>query len=120
QARAETYESRLAEGRTFMAANQPQRAARSFRAASNMARENVEPLLLLAEAYRAAGEESSAILAFKEAEGIAPGDDPAIQKAMVELYLKEGHIDEAVTTLVTMREAKRLTTPEILSLARLQ
>ncbi|MBN1205301.1 MAG: tetratricopeptide repeat protein [Myxococcaceae bacterium] len=120
QARAETYESRLAEGRTLMAAQQPERAARAFRSAANMAREQVEPLLLLAEAYRAAGNESSAILTLKEAEALSPGDDPAIQRQMVELYRREGHLDEAITTLVGLREAGQLTDPEILMLARLQ
>jgi tetratricopeptide (TPR) repeat protein len=120
QARAETYESKLAEGRTFMAANQPERAAKSFRSAANMARENVEPLLLLAEAQRAAGNEGPAILALKEAEAIAPGDDPAIQKQIADLYLREGHVAEAITTLIALRNEKELSDAEILSLARLQ
>src|SRR5262245_62527107 len=85
QAKAETYEPRLAECRTLMAANQPERAAQLYRAAANMARDNVEPLLLLAEAYRAAGNEGPAILALKEAEAVMPGDDPAIQRQIVEL-----------------------------------
>ncbi|MFL5350315.1 MAG: tetratricopeptide repeat protein [Hyalangium sp.] len=120
QTRAETYESRLAEGRTLMAANQPARAAKAFRAASNLAREKVEPLLLMAEAYRAAGNDASAILAFKEAEAAAPGDDPAIQKQMVDLYLQEGHTDEAISTLVALRDSKNLGDTELLALARLQ
>jgi tetratricopeptide (TPR) repeat protein len=120
QLRTETYESKLAEGRTFMAANQPERAAKAFRSAANMSRENVEPLLLMAEAYRAAGNEGPAILALKEAESIVPGSDPAIQKQMVDLYLRQGHLDEAITTLVGLREAQELTEPEMLNLARLQ
>jgi tetratricopeptide (TPR) repeat protein len=120
QARAETYESRLAEGRTLMSSQQPERAARAFRAAANMARERVEPLLLLAEAHRAAGNEASAVLALKEAQALSPGDDPDIQRQMVEIYRKEGHIDEAIATLVAMREAGQLQDSELLTLARLQ
>ncbi len=120
QARADTYESRLAEGRTLMAANQPERAAKAFRAASNLAREKVEPLLLMAEAHRAAGNESAAILALKEAEALAPGSDPSIQKQMVDLYLHEGHTDEAISTLVGLRDSKNLNDTELLALARLQ
>ncbi len=120
QARAESYESRLAEGRTLMAANQPERAARAFRAAANMARENIEPLLLLAEAHRASGSESSAILALKEAEAIAPGSDPAIQKQMADLYRRQGHVDQAISTLVGLRNDGHLTDPQLLDLARLQ
>jgi tetratricopeptide (TPR) repeat protein len=118
--RVETYESKLAEGRTFMAANQPERAAKAFRAAANMARDNVEPLLLLAEAYRANGDEGPAILALKEAEAIAPGSDPSIQKQMADLYLHQGHIDQAISTLKVLRDEKSLTDPELLALARLQ
>lgn len=120
QARAESYESKLAEGRTLMAANQPERAAKAFRSAANMARDNAEPLMLLAEAHRAAGNEGSAILALKEAEAIAPGNDPAIQKQIADLYLRQGHVAEAISTLVALRNEKELSDPEILSLARLQ
>ena len=120
QARAETYESRLADGRTLMAANQPARAARAFRAASNLARENVEPLLLMADALSAAGDETAAILAFKEAEALVPGNDPEIQRKMVDLYLTESHVDEAISALVGLRDSQHLSDSEILSLARLQ
>ncbi|WP_224365456.1 tetratricopeptide repeat protein [Hyalangium versicolor] len=120
QTRAETYESRLGEGRTFMASNQPERAAKAFRAASNLARENPEPLLLMAEAHRAAGNDAAAILALKEAEAIAPGNDPVIQKQMVDLYLGQNHVDEAIAALVTLRDAEQLSDKEILALARLQ
>lgn len=120
QARAETFESKLAEGRTFMAANQPERAAKAFRSAANMARENPEPLMLLAEAHRAAGNEGPAILALKEAEAIAPGDDPSIQKQIAELYLREGHVGEAIATQAALRDAKELSDAELLALARLQ
>lgn len=120
QTRTETYASRMAEGRTLMAANQPERAARAFRAAASMSRENVEPLLLLAEAHRAAGNDGAAILALKEAEAITPGDDPAVQKQMADLYLSQGHTSEAIATLKGLLASRALTHPEILALARLQ
>ncbi|MDY7233312.1 tetratricopeptide repeat protein [Hyalangium rubrum] len=120
QARTNNYEARLAEGRTLMAANQPGAAAKAFRAAANVAPENLEPLLLLAEAYRAAGDEGPAILALKEAEAIAPGSDPAIQKQMADLYRRQGHIEQAITVLVGLRDGDHLTDPELLALARLQ
>ncbi|WP_081466017.1 tetratricopeptide repeat protein [Stigmatella aurantiaca] len=118
--RAESYEQKLADGRTALAAHQPERASRSFREAANLRSEAVEPLLLLAEAYRVAGNEGPAILALKEAEAIAPGEDPAIQKQMAELYRRGGHIEQAITTLVALRDRQQLTDPELLSLARLQ
>jgi tetratricopeptide (TPR) repeat protein len=118
--RAASYESKLGEGRTLMAANQPEAAARAFRSAANMSRDNVEPLLLLAEAYRANGDEGPAILALKEAEAIAPGADPAIQKQMADLYLRQGHYDQAISTLKSLRDEQNLTDPELLALARLQ
>src|SRR5437868_784965 len=87
QTRVETYATRLAEGRNLLAANQPERSARAFRAAAAMSRENPEPLLMLAEAHRASGNDGAAILALKEAEAVAPGNDAAIQKQMADLYL---------------------------------
>jgi tetratricopeptide (TPR) repeat protein len=118
QARTSSYESKMAEGRTLLAANQPARAARVFRSAANTAPENVEPLLLMAEAYRAAGDEAQAILAFKEAEALAPGSDPAIQKQMAELYRRQGHLEQAIDTLEGLRDAEQLTHTELLALAR--
>lgn len=120
QAKSETYASRLAEGRTLMAANQPGSAAKAFRAASNLARENPEPLLLMAEAHHADGNDAAAILALKEAEAIAPGNDSSVQKQMANLYLEEGHVDEAISTLVALRDAGSLDDKELLALARMQ
>jgi tetratricopeptide (TPR) repeat protein len=120
QARASSYETKLAEGRTFMAANQPARAAKAFRSAANTAPENPEPLLLMAEALRAAGDEGQAILVIKEAEAIVPGADPALQKQIAELYRRQGQVEQAIATLVVLREGEQLTDPELLELARLQ
>lgn len=120
QTRVETFATRMAEGRNLMAANQPARAARAFRAAAAMSRENPEPLLLLAEAHRAAGNDGAAILALKEAEAIAPGNDPAIQKQMADLYLHQGHVADAIATLKGLLDSQELSDPEILALARLQ
>jgi tetratricopeptide (TPR) repeat protein len=120
QTRVETYATRMADGRTLMAANQPERAARAFRAAAAMSRENPEPLLMLAEAHRAAGNDGAAVLALKEAESIAPGNDPAIQKQMADLYLHQGQVGEAIATLKGLLNSQELSNPEILSLARLQ
>lgn len=120
QSRAESYEARLAEGRTALAAKRPETAARAFRAAANVRPEDPEPLLLLAEAHLGAGNPGAAILAFKEAEALVPGKDTSIQKQMAELYRREGHLDEAISTLVGLREAGELADPELLALARLQ
>ena len=120
QARTNSYETRLGEGRTLMAANQPEQAAKAFRSAANTAPENPEPLLLLAEAFRASGDESQAILALKEAEALVPGADPALQKQIAELYRRQGQVEAAITTLVALREADQLTDLELLALSRMQ
>jgi tetratricopeptide (TPR) repeat protein len=119
-ARSESYEEKLAAGRTAIAAHQPERAARSFREAANLRTEEIEPLLLLAEAYRIAGNEGPAILALKEAEAISPGNDPTIQKQVADLYRRGGHIEQAISTLVALRDGQQLSDSELLSLARLQ
>jgi tetratricopeptide (TPR) repeat protein len=120
QMRVETYATRMAEGRSLLAANQPERAARAFRAAASMSRENPEPLLLLAEAHRSAGNDGAAILALKEAEAVAAGNDPAIQKQMADLYLHQGQVGEAIGTLKGLLASQDLSNSEILALARLQ
>lgn len=120
QARATSYETRLAEGRTLMAANQPGRAAKAFRSAANTAPENPEPLLLMAEALRAAGDEGQAILVLKEAEAMVPGADPALQKQIADLYERQGQVQQAIATRVVLRDAEQLTNLELLALARLQ
>jgi tetratricopeptide (TPR) repeat protein len=120
QMKVDTYATRMADGRTLMAANQPERAARAFRAAAAMSRENPEPLLMLAEAQRAAGNDGAAILALKEAEAIAPGNDPAIQRQMADLYLHQGDVPAAIATLKGLLDSDELSNSEILALARLQ
>jgi tetratricopeptide (TPR) repeat protein len=120
QARTSSYETKLAEGRTLMAANQPARAAKAFRSAVNTAPENPEPLLLMAEALRAAGDEAQAILVLKEAEALVPGADPALQKQIAELYRRQGQVEQAIATLVVLRDADQLTDLELLALARMQ
>ena len=79
-----------------------------------------EPLLLIAEANRTEGRYGAAILALKQAEALEPGNDPAIQKQLADLYRRDGHPAQAIATLVALREAGQLTDPEILMLARLQ
>lgn len=120
EVRADTYQSKLAEGREHLANGKVGPALTAFHAASGLAPTRPEPLLLVAEANRQEGRYGAAILALKQAETLEPGTDPVIQKQLADLYRRDGHPAQAISTLVALRDAGQLTDPEILMLARLQ
>ncbi|MFP2927950.1 tetratricopeptide repeat protein [Pyxidicoccus sp. 3LG] len=76
--------------------------------------------MLMAEAHRLDGNEGAAILALKQAKSLVPGDDPSIQKQLAELYLRDGHTQDALNTLVGLMNAGSLQDADVLRLARLQ
>ncbi|HZI11149.1 MAG TPA: tetratricopeptide repeat protein [Myxococcus sp.] len=120
QNRAQQARSSLAEGRALLAQGQPGPALAALRRAANAAPDSAEPLLLMAEAHRMAGNQGAAILALKQARSLVPGEDPVIQRQLAELYLGEGHTQEAIATLIGLRESGNLADPDVLWLARLQ
>lgn len=120
EVRAGTLQSKLAEGRAHLANGKVGPALTAFHAAAGLAPDKPEPLLLIAEANRTEGRYGAAILALKQAEALEPGNDPAIQKQLADLYRRDGHPAQAISTLVALRDAGQLTDPEILMLARLQ
>ncbi len=120
QNRAQQAKSALAEGRAYIAQRQPGPALAALRRAANAAPESAEPLLLMAEAHRMAGNQGAAILALKQARSLVPGEDPVIQRQLAELYLVEGHTQDAIDTLIGLRESGTLTDADVLWLARLQ
>lgn len=112
--------ARLEQGRAYLDQQRPELAIPELRAASVALRADPMPRVLLARAYREAGNRTAAILALKEAVSLSQGANPALQKQLAELLVQEGHLDAAVPVLLGLRDAKLLTDPEILQLARLQ
>ncbi len=120
EVRADTFQSKLAEGRAHLANGKVGPALTAFHAAAGLAPDKPEPLVLVAEANRQEGRYGAAILALKQAEALEPGTDAAIQKQLADLYRRDGHPAQAIATLVALRDADQLTQPEILMLARTQ
>ncbi|MBJ6761990.1 tetratricopeptide repeat protein [Myxococcaceae bacterium JPH2] len=120
QTQAQTAQTALAEGKAALASGNTSRAIAALQRASVAAPESVEPLLLLSDAHQQAGNPGAAILTLKQAEALAPGTDPVIQKQLSNLYLREGHSSEALAILLALRDADQLRDEEVLSLARLQ
>nr|WP_225937478.1 tetratricopeptide repeat protein [Myxococcus sp. RHSTA-1-4] len=73
----------------------------------------------MAEAHRLAGNEGAAILALKQARSLV-GEDPSIQRQLAELYLQDGHTQDALSTLIRLRDAGNLPDADVLKLARIQ
>ncbi|XXF80328.1 tetratricopeptide repeat protein [Myxococcaceae bacterium GXIMD 01537] len=120
QARANDFQGKLSEGRALLANGSSAQALAAFQAASALAPDQPEPQLLIAEVHRQAGRYGSAILALKQAEALAPGLDASIQKQLADVYRRDGHPAQAISTLQGLRDADQLTDPELLMLARLQ
>ncbi|NPC72972.1 tetratricopeptide repeat protein [Corallococcus sp. AB004] len=120
QKQAVQVQNSLSQGREALTKGQYARAISELQKAANAAPESVEPLLLLAKAHQGAGNPGAAILTLKQAEGLIPGTDPVIQKQLSDLYMGEGQIPQAISTLVSLREEGKLSNEDILSLARLQ
>ncbi|MCP3140781.1 tetratricopeptide repeat protein [Pyxidicoccus xibeiensis] len=118
--RAQQAQTALAEARAHIANGEHAPALAALRKAATAAPDSAEPLLLMAEAHRLAGNEGAAILALKQAKSLVPGDDPSIQKQLAELYLRDGHTQDALNTLVGLLNAGSLQDADVLRLARLQ
>ncbi|MFP2897921.1 tetratricopeptide repeat protein [Corallococcus sp. 4LFB] len=120
QKQAVQVQNSLSEGRDALKQGQYVRAISALRKAANAAPESVEPLLLLARAHQGAGNPGAAILTLKQAEGLLPGTDTVIQKQLADLFLGEGQLAPAISTLVSLRDEGKLSNEDILALARLQ
>lgn len=108
----------VAEGRAALAKGEPKKAVAAFTKAISVTPQDVSLYINLAEAHRAAGNETGAILALKQAEDVG-GSDPSIKRARADLYLKQHKQKEAIGELLALRDLDLLTEKEILELARL-
>ena len=119
QERVSKVETGLSAGKAALEARDWALAVKHFKDASFATRE-AEPLLLLAQAHRAAGNRGAAVLALREAEQRARGAEPEIRRRLAELYLELDHRAEALTALESLRDARQLPDEDLLMLARLQ
>lgn len=119
QARIETSEEKLAEGRGLIDAGRYAEAVVALRSAASINPENASIYVLMAEAQQLSGNEGAAILSMKQASDLSRGD-PTLKKALADLYRKGGHTAQAITAFAELRDQNLLTDPEILTLSRMQ
>ena len=109
----------VAQGKSELAAGRAAAAANEFKKAISATPEDVNLYLLLADAYRMAGNEAGATLTLKQAESVAGVQDPSIRRQRADLLLKMHQVKAAIAELTAMRDDDLLTDAEILDLCRL-
>lgn len=120
QNRAQQAQTALAAGRAHLANGEAGPALAALRKAATAAPESAEPLMLMADAHQLAGNLGAAILALKQAQSLVPGEAPSIQKRLAEMYLQEGHTQDALAAFIALRDAGNLPDADVLKLASIQ
>jgi predicted Zn-dependent protease len=110
----------IARGRTALAEGKSEDAVKFFKEAANNQPGDPMIYLLLAQAEKADGNDTAAVLAIKQAEENGAKNDPSVKRERAELYRRMGQTKEAIETLKELRDDKRLTDGEVLLLAQLQ
>ncbi|HEY1088069.1 MAG TPA: tetratricopeptide repeat protein, partial [Archangium sp.] len=117
--KVETTIDYAARGRAELSAGRPEQAVRQFKQAISASPEDASLYLLLAEAYRASGNEAAATLTLKQAENVAGITDPSIRRQRAEMLLQMRQVKAAISELSSMRDEDLLTDQEIIQLCRL-
>jgi tetratricopeptide (TPR) repeat protein len=120
QRRDQTAQAKLEQGRELLSSGQPELAARVLGEAVALLPESTEPLLLLADAQREAGNSGAAILTLKQAMALNPAEGPDIKRKIAARHEQDGRLSEAIALLQELRDADELGDLEILKLAHLQ
>lgn len=117
--KVQTTIDHVAQGRLALASGRADAAIREFKQAISTTPEDASLYLLLAEAYRLAGNEAGATLTLKQAESIAGVSDPSVRRQRAELLRKMHQTKAAIAELKRMRDDELLTDAELIDLARL-
>jgi tetratricopeptide (TPR) repeat protein len=117
--KVETTIDHAARGRAELSAGRPEAAVKQFKQAISASPEDASLYLLLAEAYRASGNEAGATLTLKQAESVSGVTDPSIRRQRAEMLLQMRQVKAALAELTAMRDEDLLTDAEILHLCRL-
>lgn len=120
EALQKTAEAKIAEGREALASGKWDRAIAAFKQAASAMPKDPQPLLMLADAHRQAGNDAAAVLALKQAEELHGGDDPLLKRQRAELFRRMGQTRPAIATLLELFHANQLTDAEVLVLSRMQ
>jgi tetratricopeptide (TPR) repeat protein len=109
----------LADGKETLARGDVETAIDLLKRADRQRPNNVETILLLADAYTQNQNETSAVLMLKQAEELT-GDDPSIKRARADLYLSLHQNAAAIAEFLKLKELELLTDKENRFLAILQ
>lgn len=120
QAREQTFEKRLAEGRALLEQGRFDSALSAARDAASALPTDARPHLLMAETLKQQGNDTAAILSLKQAAELLEGGDPEVRKQLADLYRRSGHRPQAIAVLLPLRDQGKLSDPEVRLLARLQ
>lgn len=120
QRRDRTAEAKLEEGRGLLSSGHAEHAAKVLSEAAGMMPGNAEPLLLLADAQRRAGNTGASILTLKQALALDPAGAPDIQRKIAERHEQDGRLSQAIGIYLDLRDAEQLGDGDLLKLAHLQ
>ncbi len=120
QRRDQTAQAKLEQGRELLSSGQAELAVKVFGEAAGLMPESTEPLLLLADAQRQAGNSGAAILTLKQAMALNPAEGPDIKRKIAARHEQDGRLSEAIALLLELRDTDELGDLDILKLAHLQ
>jgi tetratricopeptide (TPR) repeat protein len=115
----ETLHNYVADGKEALSRKEYDAAIGALKKALAVSPNDVEGLLLLAEAYSQNHNETGAVLALKQAEELK-GDDPSIKRARVDLYLTLHQNVAALNEMKKLKALELLTDKEVCAMALLQ
>lgn len=118
--RTRTAEERMTEGARLLEQGRADLALPELKEAAAVLTADPRPRLLIARAQSELGNEGASILALKEAVELSRSGDPGLKKQLADALLADGHLEQAVSLLVELRDAGTLSAHETLQLARLQ
>lgn len=118
--RVRTAEERIDDAAKLLDQGRADLALPELKAAAAILTSDPRPRLLIARAQRELGNDGAAILALKEAVELSRSGDPGLKKQLADALRADGHLDQAISLLVELRDAGNLSDREVLQLARLQ
>ncbi|HEX8440478.1 tetratricopeptide repeat protein [Archangium sp.] len=120
QRRDQTAQAKLEQGRELLSSGQAELATKVLSEAAGLMPDSTEPLLLLADAQRQAGNSGAAILTLKQAMALNPAEGPDIKRKIATRHEQDGRLSEAITLLQELRDTDELGDLDLLKLAHLQ
>jgi tetratricopeptide (TPR) repeat protein len=120
QRRDQSAQQKLELGRELLSSGQADMAVKVLGEAAGLMPDSTEPLLLLADAQRQAGNSGAAILTLKQAMALNPAEGPDIKRKIAARHEQDGRLSDAIALLLELRNTDELGDVDLLKLAHLQ